>query len=315
MASGLGAAPKYMSLACSGMACLGLFLLDSDTIDTDSPPSTVANYLSKCGVVVSAGLVACTASLTVFTRHAVTDALSSRPLDAVRIMRSAGGRVGACSAASMLALHVIVDGAVSSDVDTALPIRVYASFALCAIALPLTLPLIGLSYGAGWAVGGLIGRRMLEHRCTTGLIFSRIDTLHKSKPGLTRLLLGSAAVAAVWPYYYMHKDDYIDYEDEFYEDDHASYSIRERRDQGGTSSWVIERRWSSRGGKDAEVGAFDRDALESFFNDRQKRSFYEHHRDKEEEEYFIEDEEDDNFYDEYYEEEEEGNIDDDGEDI
>ena len=100
--SGLVGAPKYIALASTGVACLGMLLVEDNFPDTSSLSSYLVNTVSKYGIVASTGMVAYNAAWTVFNRHSVVDALRSRPHDSVKVMRAAGGRAGACTAASLL---------------------------------------------------------------------------------------------------------------------------------------------------------------------------------------------------------------------
>lgn len=237
---GLIGAPKYFAWASAGAAGVGLLMLEYAIPDLND---SISSHLSKAGIIVSAGLMGCNAGISIFNKSAVTDALLSRPHDTVRIMRSAGARAGAYAAASLMCLHIAMDSIVADDSDVPILLRIYATTIYCAVALPFTLPVLGASYGLGSAVGFLIGRRMLEQRCTAGILLPKLTALYISNPVLARALVGSVAAACLWPFYYIHSGDIDDDSDMEIFSSHEEYSVTERRELDG-SKWIIERRWS-----------------------------------------------------------------------
>lgn len=237
-------APKYFALASVGVTCAGFLLADDEPPPKDGPKvaSALSNPLSKCGVIVASGLMGYSSALTVFNRHAVLDALRCRPKDAASILRSAGGRVGACTAASMILLHIYMDGIVSTDPEIPLSLRLYASTLLCGVALPFALPAVGISYGLGSAVGIYVGRRILEQRCRAGTVCMALDKWYKSNAAGARVTAGATAVATMYPYYFLNQDDPLDLDGELYD---APHRRGFRRDDEGThtSVWTYERQW------------------------------------------------------------------------
>lgn len=233
--NGLSAAPKSLSLAFGALA-LGWHIIDSSIVE-ESVSSTLAYAFSDIGTSLSVGLVAYNASLSVFSKPRVIDTIAARPAEVIRIVRSAAGRVGAITTASMMAMYFIMDkNILMIDSELTIPERCFGTFAAGLVALPLSLPFLGVSYGAGWAIGGFIGRHILENRLTAGRLFYQLDKLHKSRPLVAHTLLGLAAVAAALPAIYMYDIDHEEMEERL----RGEITIIPKIDRDGSRVWTFE---------------------------------------------------------------------------
>ena len=191
--SSLPAAPKYFSIAAAGITSIALMWKSYK-----SPfPS---NIFADVGVLYATTAVSYNAAITVFSRNIVQDALQVRPSDAVAIMRSAGGRAGACVAANMIMVHIVMD---ALDADPIIPtwLGIYASTMTCVLAFPFLLPIFAVSYSLGSLVGSAIGRRMLIGGCSSGRLSTAIGDLYYRSPFGARILVGASVVLGMWPSY------------------------------------------------------------------------------------------------------------------
>jgi hypothetical protein len=131
------------------------------------------------------------ASRTVASKPRMSDALLARPEDCIRILRSAGGRVGVRFSVYML-MGMGASSVVANFMEGDLPLEVALVAAPLAAMTGLTvLPLLIPGYAGGLLVGHIMGARLAASKAGHAIV------LRDSSTGAMRLLLSSMALVSL----------------------------------------------------------------------------------------------------------------------